>query len=78
MKFSKIAIRLSRNWENLLFGILDKLYLAEYGKNELRNPTPRKTFTDRIFHVFYIFFNIGKIPHFCNFNRYYISTDGQL
>ncbi|KAI6344114.1 hypothetical protein MCOR25_011112 [Pyricularia grisea] len=63
---------------NLLLGISDESCLAEYEKNELENPTPRKVLVDRVIHVSQISFNIGKVPHLCDFGHSRICTDGQL
>ncbi|TLS28937.1 hypothetical protein PpBr36_02058 [Pyricularia pennisetigena] len=63
---------------NLLLGISDESCLAEYEHSELAKPTPRKILADRVIHVSRISFNVGQVPHLCDFGHSRICTNGNL
>ncbi|EHA48913.1 CMGC protein kinase [Pyricularia oryzae 70-15] len=63
---------------NLLLGISNESLLAQYEQNELEKPTPRKILANRVIHVSQISFNVGKVPHLCDFGHARICINGQL
>ncbi|KAI6631732.1 hypothetical protein MCOR14_007667 [Pyricularia oryzae] len=63
---------------NLLLGISNESLLAQYEQNELEKPTPRKILANRVIYVSQISFNVGKVPHLCDFGHARICINGQL
>ncbi|KAH8168821.1 protein kinase domain-containing protein [Sarocladium implicatum] len=62
---------------NLLLGITDESMLAQYEQKELKDPSPRKVFTDRAVYTSQMLLDAGGLPQLCDFGHARICADDE-